>query len=174
MLYVCFIRILFFLIFFLPPKVNLVLWCELVAEETSAAAVFDRLRSVANWLMRGVRPPAPELAADLRQIQERISAAGDILCATVAEPSAVAELYGGNRERGSGGGAWEERRPRLFSVRGRRNVFKSTVWDVWQDRPSETAVWLPVRGAPVKIFFCFSPASGGMSFLGRGRGDLRW
>jgi hypothetical protein len=91
--------------------VNLVLWCELVAEETSAAAVFDRLRSVANWLMRGVCPPASELAADLRQIQERISAAGDILCVAAAEPSAVAELYGGSRG-GSGGDAWEERRPR--------------------------------------------------------------
>ena len=76
---------------------NLVLWCELVAEETSAAAVFDRLRSVANWLMRGVCPPAPELAG-------RPAAAGDILCVTAAEPSAVAELYGGSRE-----GLWRRR-----------------------------------------------------------------
>jgi hypothetical protein len=103
-------NIIFSLIFFLNPAS--ILWCKLVAEETSAAAVFDKLRSVANWLMRGVCPPASELAADLRQIQERIWAAGDILCATVAEPSAVAELYGGSRE-GSGGGAWEERMPRL-------------------------------------------------------------
>jgi hypothetical protein len=47
---------------------------------------------------------ASELAADLRQIQERISAAGDILCMTVAEPYAVAELYGGSRE-----GLWRRR-----------------------------------------------------------------
>jgi hypothetical protein len=68
--YVCFYQnIIFSLIFFLPPKVNLVLWCELVAEETSAAAVFDRLRSVANWLMRGVCPPASELAADLQRLE---------------------------------------------------------------------------------------------------------
>jgi hypothetical protein len=160
--------------------VNLVLWCELVAEETSAAAVFDGLRSVANRLMRGVCPPASELAADLRQIHERISAAGDILCVTVAEPSAMAELDEDSR----GGGALEEAlgssgvgrglRPLVFSIRDRRNVFKSRVWDVWQDRPSETAVWPPVRGAPVKIFFCFSPVSGGMSFLGRGQEDLQW